>query len=80
MDAKSEVLCPRSGRLDDECALPAQPPKAAVRNGLAGRDEEKLRRDAQRVYEKYLSLFGEYDALGRGIDQLCPPSFPILKR
>jgi len=47
---------------------------------LVGVDEEKLRRDAQRVYEKYLSLFGEYDAHGRGIDQLCPPSFPILKR
>ena len=47
---------------------------------IIGLDEEALKKDAQRVYEKFLTLFGKYDANKRSLDELCPPSMPIYKK
>ena len=47
---------------------------------VIGIDEPALKKDAQRVFEKYLSLFREYDAQGRPLSYFCPPSMPIYKR
>lgn len=47
---------------------------------VIGLDEEKLKRDAQRVYEKFLSLFGKFDANNHSLNELCPPSMPIYKK
>ncbi|PKM86314.1 MAG: hypothetical protein CVU85_08310 [Firmicutes bacterium HGW-Firmicutes-10] len=47
---------------------------------VIGIDEPALKKEAQRVFEKYLSLFQEYDAQGRPLSYFCPPSMPIYKR
>lgn len=47
---------------------------------VIGLDEEKLKKDAQRVYEKFLSLFGKFDAKKRPLSEFCPPSMPIYKK
>jgi 5-methylthioadenosine/S-adenosylhomocysteine deaminase len=47
---------------------------------LIGIDEKKLKLDAQRVFERFLTLYGRYDANKRPLSELCPPSMPILKK
>ena len=47
---------------------------------LVGVDEKKLMREAQTVFEKYLGLFGEYDAQHRPLSVFCPPSAPLIKK
>ncbi len=43
-------------------------------------DEAKLKREAQQVYEKFVSLYGEFDAFHRPTDTFFPPSFPEIKK
>ncbi len=43
-------------------------------------DETALKLDAQRVFEKYLGLFEEYDVHHRPLSVFCPPSVPVLKK
>ena len=47
---------------------------------IPGLDEEALKRDAQRVYDRFLTLYGKYEAHGRTLEELCPPSMPVYKR
>lgn len=47
---------------------------------LVGVDEAALRLDAQRVYDRFLSLYGKYEASGRGLAKLCPPSMEVYRR
>jgi cytosine/adenosine deaminase-related metal-dependent hydrolase len=47
---------------------------------LRGVDEEVLKRDAQRVFDRFLTFYGKYDAHRRPLEELCPPSMPIYKK
>ena len=47
---------------------------------LPGVDEETLKRDAQRVFDHFLTFYGKYDAHRRTLEELCPPSMPIYKK
>ncbi|NCB41990.1 MAG: hypothetical protein EOM59_05170 [Clostridia bacterium] len=47
---------------------------------LVGIDESALKLDAQRVFERFLRLYGKFDANHRSLSELCPPSMPIYKK
>ena len=47
---------------------------------LIGIDEPALRIEAQRVYDRFLSLYGQYEASRHGLDVLCPPSMPLYRK
>lgn len=49
-------------------------------NKLVGIDETKLLSDGQRVYDKFLSLYEEYDAKGRSFESFFPPSLKVIKK
>ena len=47
---------------------------------IPGLDEEALKRDAQRVFDRFLTFYEKYEANGRTQQELCPPSMPIYKK
>lgn len=47
---------------------------------ILGVDEEELKRDAQRVFDRFRTFYGSYEAKGRGLEEFCPPSMPVYKR
>ena len=47
---------------------------------LIGIDEEKLLAEGQKVYNKFLSLYEEYDAKGRSFQSFFPDSLKLIKK
>ena len=47
---------------------------------IPGLDEEALKRDAQRVFARFLTFYGKYEAEGRALEEFCPPSMPVYKK
>ena len=47
---------------------------------IPGLDEEALKREAQRVFDRFLTFYEKYEANGRTQQELCPPSMPIYKK